>query len=260
MAKGSKPDGSKPDGGPDQGERNRLAALSGKGAGEIAVPAATVIPVRDGTDGPEILMLRRDSRLAFAGGLWVFPGGRVDPADYPSDDPTDLDTAELRAAAREAEEEAGLRLALETFERLSHWTPPPQTHKRYSTAFFVAPLSGDRPDVQIDDSEIRAHQWVTLPGALDLHATGEIEIAPPTFITLLQLTGFATTNDLVDAVRGWEVEHFSTRIGDGGDRIAALFHGDVAYDDDSHSETTMTRDGPRHRLWLDNSGWIYERF
>ena len=48
-----------------------------------AIPAATVVLLRDGADGVETLMLRRDSKLAFAGGAWVFPGGRIDPEDYP---------------------------------------------------------------------------------------------------------------------------------------------------------------------------------
>ena len=56
------------------------------------IPAATVIPLRDavqpdGTTALEVLMLRKNSKLAF-GGMWVFPGGRIDPEDWPSaDDP-----------------------------------------------------------------------------------------------------------------------------------------------------------------------------
>jgi len=45
-------------------------------------PAATVILVRDATEGFEILMLRRTSAAAFAGGMYVFPGGRVDGDDH----------------------------------------------------------------------------------------------------------------------------------------------------------------------------------
>ena len=44
-------------------------------------PAATVIIVRDGVSGPEILMLRRSRRAGFFPNAWVFPGGRVDAAD-----------------------------------------------------------------------------------------------------------------------------------------------------------------------------------
>ena len=70
------------------------------------VPAATVILVRDGAGGLETLMLRRNSTLDFAGGMWVFPGGRVDDADR--DGAADDLHAARRAAVREAEEEAGL--------------------------------------------------------------------------------------------------------------------------------------------------------
>ena len=36
-------------------------------------------------------MVRRTSRLAFAGGMWVFPGGRVDPAEEGRGSPSDPD-------------------------------------------------------------------------------------------------------------------------------------------------------------------------
>ena len=44
-------------------------------------PAATVIPLRDGVNGYEILMLRRNLNSDFVGGAYVFPGGRVDESD-----------------------------------------------------------------------------------------------------------------------------------------------------------------------------------
>ena len=44
-------------------------------------PAATVVLLRDGRDGPEAYLQRRPAGMGFAGGLWVFPGGRVDEAD-----------------------------------------------------------------------------------------------------------------------------------------------------------------------------------
>jgi 8-oxo-dGTP pyrophosphatase MutT (NUDIX family) len=44
-------------------------------------PAATVITLRDGANGYEILMLRRNLNSDFVGGAYVFPGGRVDEAD-----------------------------------------------------------------------------------------------------------------------------------------------------------------------------------
>jgi len=45
-------------------------------------PAASVILARDADPGFEILMLRRTAQAAFAGGMYVFPGGRVDGDDH----------------------------------------------------------------------------------------------------------------------------------------------------------------------------------
>lgn len=45
-------------------------------------PAATVMLVRDADEGLEVFMLRRTLNAAFAGGMYVFPGGRVDLADH----------------------------------------------------------------------------------------------------------------------------------------------------------------------------------
>jgi 8-oxo-dGTP pyrophosphatase MutT (NUDIX family) len=57
--------------------------------GEISVPAprdaATVALLRDAPDGPEVYLLRRVRGMAFAGGMHVFPGGAVDPADAHAD-------------------------------------------------------------------------------------------------------------------------------------------------------------------------------
>jgi 8-oxo-dGTP pyrophosphatase MutT (NUDIX family) len=50
---------------------------------EMLIPraAATVLTLRDGSDGYEILMLRRNLRSDFVGGAHVFPGGGVDDTD-----------------------------------------------------------------------------------------------------------------------------------------------------------------------------------
>ncbi|HJM98274.1 MAG TPA: hypothetical protein QF776_08900, partial [Acidimicrobiales bacterium] len=45
------------------------------------IPASTVIPIRNAASGIEILMMRRNTKLSFAEGMWVFPGGKVDPSD-----------------------------------------------------------------------------------------------------------------------------------------------------------------------------------
>ena len=47
----------------------------------VAWPAATVVMMREGRAGPEVLLLRRNRATGFVPGAWVFPGGRVDAAD-----------------------------------------------------------------------------------------------------------------------------------------------------------------------------------
>lgn len=46
-----------------------------------AVASATVVLMREGEGGPEVLLLRRNRATGFVPGAYVFPGGRVDAAD-----------------------------------------------------------------------------------------------------------------------------------------------------------------------------------
>ena len=43
--------------------------------------AATVVLLRDTARGPEAYLVKRSATMAFAGGRYAFPGGRVDPQD-----------------------------------------------------------------------------------------------------------------------------------------------------------------------------------
>jgi recombination protein RecT len=44
-------------------------------------PAATIVLLRDGGAGAEVLLMQRNRQSGFVPGAWVFPGGRVDAAD-----------------------------------------------------------------------------------------------------------------------------------------------------------------------------------
>jgi 8-oxo-dGTP pyrophosphatase MutT (NUDIX family) len=235
---------------PKHGERFRTWMASGTGDPNPAIPAATVILLRDTDAGVETLMLRRNSKLAF-GGMWVFPGGRVDPGDR--DDADDDFAAARRAAVREAEEESGLVVPIETLVAVSHWTPPPVTPKRFSTWFFVAPA----PDgaVTIDDGEIHEHMWVAPQGALDQRDAGTIELAPPTWVTLHTLAQAGDTAAALARAAAVEPIVFVTHIAKTADGLAALWTGDHAY------ETGEDADGPgaRHRLVMTETTWRYER-
>ncbi|HTO00366.1 MAG TPA: NUDIX hydrolase [Microthrixaceae bacterium] len=225
-----------------------------------AIPAATVVVLRDGDDGVETLMLRRDGKLAFAGGMWVFPGGRIDPGDH--SDTTDdagsaesLELASRAAALRETFEETGLTLAPEDLIRWSHWTAPEQTPRRFTTAFFVAALDAGNADdeVTIDNGEIREFVWKRPAEVIIQRDEGTLGLTPPTYITLTQMLQFDDVDGLIASARTRTVEHFATRFDFIGDQMIAMYHGDAGYDSgDVHA------DGPRHRLLMD-SVWKYVR-
>ncbi|TAD82813.1 MAG: NUDIX domain-containing protein [Sphingomonadales bacterium] len=90
-------------------------------SGPEGIPAATIIIFRNAPDGgaPEVLMTVRSRNMTFAGGMAVFPGGRVDPEDHALADavatahglPVD-EAAHQIAAVRETLEETGLALGL----------------------------------------------------------------------------------------------------------------------------------------------------
>lgn len=81
-------------------------------------PAATVLLLRDGADGFEVLMTRRSSTASFAPGAYVFPGGGIDAADaqaHPQSKrragQSDERLTQAIAAIRESFEELGVLLA-----------------------------------------------------------------------------------------------------------------------------------------------------
>lgn len=106
----------------------RIRALA---AGELTAPvpkpSATVVLLRDSAEGPQAYLLRRRTSMAFAGGMYAYPGGGVDPRDAEAElgwagpgpeewakrlgvNPATAQ-AVLCAAVRETFEEAGVLLA-----------------------------------------------------------------------------------------------------------------------------------------------------
>ena len=217
-----------------------------------AKPAASVVLLRPSDRGPEILYLRRNPALAFHGGYWVFPGGRIDDTDYWPDAPKDQTRAARRAAIREASEEAGVTVEEDSLEFAVHWTTPEARPIRFSTWFFVAPASEDT--VHVDGGEIHDHRWLRPDEALRLHREGKILLAAPTFALTTRLGVFTTVDTALAAVAAWSPEHLLGRSHDVPDGKVAVYAGDVAYDDGG-----LDKPGPHHRLWMLASGWRYER-
>ncbi|MFP6655605.1 MAG: NUDIX hydrolase [Myxococcota bacterium] len=232
-------------------------ALEGK-QGTPPVLAATVVLLRDGPGDSanpgelEILMLRRNSKIAF-GGMWVFPGGRVDPEDWQGIEEGDDLGASRRAAEREALEECGLAVAAETMQPFSHWTPPSTTPRRFLTWFFVARAGAG--EVEIDHGEIHESQWMTAGEALRRRDAGEFELAPPTFVSLTEIAAFRDVDHALSSIEQRVPERFQTVIALSDIGPVVLWHGDAGYDSgDPKTE------GLRHRLTMNKSGpWVYAR-
>jgi 8-oxo-dGTP pyrophosphatase MutT (NUDIX family) len=187
----------------------------------------------------------------------VFPGGRVDRDDVPAgttaDDPDALEQAARNAAVREAKEEADLDVDGEGLVWFAHWTPPAGEVRRFATWFFLAAA----PDgvVVVDDAEIRDHRWVAPRDALGQRDAGEIELIPPTWVTLRWLSGQPDTASALASAHAQVPTVYVTRIGAVEGWPAVMWEGDGAYDDGD-----MTKPGPRHRLVMRRTGnWVLEQ-
>ena len=235
--------------------RNDIYAddLAAREGGSPAIPAATVVLLRDEPtahgDKLEVLMLHKTSQIAF-GGMWVFPGGKIDAADYAAEG--DVDAAALTAAVRETQEEAGLLLNPDGFVWFAHWTPPPSTPKRFATWFFVA--RAEEQGVTIDGGEIQNHQWLEPAAALQRHAAGEIDLAPPTWVTLHQLARYASVDAALNALRANPPTYYVTHVAKRADGVrVAMWAGDVGYESWDADEP-----GARHRLAMTPGGFVFE--
>ncbi|WP_419925988.1 NUDIX hydrolase [Candidatus Poriferisocius sp.] len=240
---------------PSGARRVRFTEWAGKSedAPEL-VAAATVVLLRDTPGGLETLMVRRSSKLSFVGGMWVFPGGRVDDGDYPAGRPDDVLAASRAAAVREAAEEANLVIAVEDLVPYSHWVPPTTIEKRFATWFFLAPAPAGA--VTVDGGEIKEHAWWRPGDTLARHKAGEIDMVPPTFITLMELAEHPTADHALAAARARadDIPQYATHIALDGKVPVSLWHGDAGYE--SHDAGAP---GPRHRLTLLEGGWRFER-
>ncbi len=234
----------------DKHKNDIYGDLNKRKTDEPAIPAATVVLLRDGSDGVEVLMLRKNARIDF-GGMWVFPGGKIDPDDYRGGD--DLEAAARCAASRESEEEAGISPASDQFVWFAHWTPPASTARRYATWFFAAQAEIDEP-IQIDGGEIEEHAWINPAKALEKHGQGKIDLAPPTWVTLYELSRYQPTTAVLEHLASREPKVYETHVAERSDGVrVAMWHGDAGYE-----SWDPDLDGDRHRLVMARGGFTFE--
>jgi len=218
--------------------------------------------------GVEVFMMRRTTKAAFAGGMYVFPGGAVDAEDS---------SYEI-AAIRECFEEAGVLLARTSIgvtvrfddpvshdrfttyrhavhagERsmtsvlsaedlvaqsdellwVAHWVTPFGEVRRFDTRFFVVAMPDDQTPLH-DDKETVGSLWVTPLDALNRAQSGELLMLPPTIANLEFLATYSSVDEIIEAARkiGTPPKLLpKVKWRDDGRIEALLMPGDAGYDD-----------------------------
>jgi recombination protein RecT len=202
-------------------------------------PAATVLLLRDGPQGIEVLMTRRSMTASFAPGAYVFPGGGIDTADAQAHamaqrrpKQSDLHLTQAIAAIRESFEELGILFARHADGRWAENSDIAQIDRKKpfsaqcqdqgltlaaDQVFVLAHWITDRdlprrfdvpflvarmPEGQTpvaDESEQFEPVWVRPIDALTRHEAGQFFIIFPTIRTLERLKGFACVDDVLQA-------------------------------------------------------------
>jgi len=203
------------------------------------LPAATVLLLRDGTQGLEVLMTRRSTKASFAPGAYVFPGGGIDALDAQSHGACarratqgDEQLTQAIAAIRESFEELGVLLArhpdgrwagnddIAALDRHAPFAAQCQarglqlaadgvftlarwiTDRDLPKRFDVPFLVARMPEGQTpvaDEAEQFEPQWVRPQEALDRHAAGGFFMIFPTIRTLERLAKFARVDEVLAA-------------------------------------------------------------
>ena len=208
------------------------------------LPAATVLLLRDGPQGLEVLMTRRSATARFAPDAYVFPGGGIDAADAQAHaqarrrpGQSELHLTQAIAAIRESFEELGVLLAhradgapanASDMDRLDRLAPLlPQclllgltlaahevfvlahwiTNRDLPRRFDVPFLVARMPDGQTpvaDNSEQFDPVWVRPADALARHHDGNFFMIFPTLRTLERLQHYADVAAVLQACAATE--------------------------------------------------------
>ena len=207
-----------------------------------ARPAATIVVVRPAPTTFEVLMVKRNDKVAFMAGAYVFPGGRVDDEDAVIAERlgtartesrfADLTAAEeLRyrvAAARELEEEAGVRVSPDDLEPIAHWVTPEIETRRYDTRFFLTTMP-DGQEARHDAGETTEFVWITPADAIARCRNDEIMLPPPTWTTLRRLTAFASLDELFEWARTKPIVRVQPEFSRTEQETVLTLPGDPAY-------------------------------
>ncbi|MFT5711391.1 MAG: 8-oxo-dGTP pyrophosphatase MutT (NUDIX family) [Halioglobus sp.] len=217
------------------------------------LPAATVVLMRDGCEGVEALLVQRSKAVKHMGGMWVFPGGKVDEEDRAEG--SDDYRAAVNAAIRETQEEAGLVISADQLVYLSHWTTPEGAKKRFATWFFLAILHRDQ-QVKVDGGEISAHRWICPHRAFaeSNDAREKLRLMPPTYISLIDIAAYNDCHEAQQAIGVRQAIVYAPRVVTVEGGMCFLYGGDAGYRD-----SNPAAQGVRHRAYMVNGQMEYQR-
>ncbi len=166
--------------------------------------------------GLQVLLVRRNPEARFMPGVWVFPGGAVDPGDGEGE------AAHRAAAVRELGEEAGIELPADELIAYSRWITPKVVPIRFDTRFYLALAPAHSPP-RPDGSETVDAGWFEPQAALDSHHAGELPLVFPTIKHLESLIGYPNAAETLEAARRREVKPVEPEVvGEGDQRRIVL--------------------------------------
>jgi len=181
-------------------------------------------------------MVRRNDKVAFMAGSYVFPGGRVDDADQPPQgepvpkaifpDLTDVEEAAYRmAAVRELQEEANVDITVDDLHPFAHWVTPEIEIRRYDTRFFLARMP-EGQTAKHDEGETTALEWLTPHAAIAKFERRELLLPPPTWTTIRQLAPRQSIDDVLSWARSRSIVRVMPGFFKNGEEVTLTLPGD----------------------------------
>jgi 8-oxo-dGTP pyrophosphatase MutT (NUDIX family) len=197
------------------------------GTPAVPRPAASVVLLRRGgrhrDRALEVLMLKRTEKARFMPGVWVFPGGSVEPGDGEGE------RGHRSCAVRELAEETAIVLPPEEeLVLFSRWITPEAISTRFDAWFFLALAPAHTPP-EPDGVEVVEAAWYEPSKALAAFEAKEIVLAFPTLSQLRTLLPFATADEALAAYREGTVEPILPKVVGDGEAARVVLPGDPDY-------------------------------
>jgi glyoxylase-like metal-dependent hydrolase (beta-lactamase superfamily II)/8-oxo-dGTP pyrophosphatase MutT (NUDIX family) len=201
------------------------------------IDACAVILWRRNGPRVDVFWLKREAKLAFAGGFYAQPGGRVDKADadVPVEGVSGLEATLRVTAARELLEETGvlkargtvaqadieamrhalldekasfgellkkhaLRLHAEDFLDAGRWVTPPHLPRRYDTRFFLVEAPAEAK-AEVWRGELTEGEWISPNAALNRWSGGTALLHPPQVYAFQTMAVFRSVESAQKALR-----------------------------------------------------------